>query len=212
MTNTIGYEQDALVWLDLETTGLCPYDGAVLEAGVIVTDMELNEVARKAWTFQYDRDDVLPMMDDYVLNMHLSSGLLKQVWGTRRCEENDHEFHKRLSLKNDQTWKAICSFITAKTGKPKNTYLAGSSVYFDRKWLEAENAPAKLVKLVSHRMVDVSTFKVAFPDLLTQPEGGPAHRALDDLDYSIGQLRQMRKLLGLPLFMAAQKEVMEGLS
>jgi oligoribonuclease len=214
MTKSIGYEESALVWLDLETTGLCPYDGVVLEVGVVVTDLELNEVARKSWILQYDRDDILPMMDDYVLDMHLSSGLLKRVWGEARIEEGPVSFHTRLNNRNNKTWESIYNFIACKTGKPENTFLAGSSIHFDRTWLAAENWPAKILKLVSHRMVDVSTFKVAFPGLLTQREGGPAHRALDDLDYSIDQLAQMREKLDLDIIglFDKHKDVLEGLS
>ena len=62
-------------------------------------------------------------------------------------------------------------------------------------WLK-KHAPG-IAGTVSYRVGDVSAFKVFFPNLLSQPAGGPAHRALDDLDYSIDQLRQMRTLLGM---------------
>lgn len=198
MSISIGYDQPALVWLDLETTGLDAHDGAILEVGVIITHLDLNEVSRNSWVMKYDRDDVLPMMDDYVLNMHLSSGLLKQVWGDRNQGEEVCEFRSRLDERNMRIWSAIKSFIVGQTSKVHNTYLAGSSIHFDRTWLSAHVGAEDILNLVSHRMVDVSLFKVAFPGLLVQPSGQAAsHRALADLDYSIDQLAQMREKLCL---------------
>lgn len=39
-----------LAWIDLETTGLDPDVHDILEIGIIITDRELNEVARESWS------------------------------------------------------------------------------------------------------------------------------------------------------------------
>jgi oligoribonuclease len=179
-----------LVWLDLETTGLDPENGVILEIGVVVTDLQLNELARKSWVLPHVRDDILTMMDDYVLRMHLKSGLLKEVWKDRNLTDPMHDKARRQIIENISIWiRQAC-----KHTKVKHCYLAGSSVgSFDMAWLK-KHAPG-IVNTVSYRVGDVSAFKVFFPNMLSQPAGGPAHRALDDLDYSIDQLRQMRTML-----------------
>jgi oligoribonuclease (3'-5' exoribonuclease) len=85
--------------------------------------------------------------------------------------------------------------------------MSGSSVgTFDMAWLR-KHAPG-IADTVHYRVGDVSTFKVFFPNTMSQPAGGPAHRALDDLDYSIDQLRQMRTMLNLES--EAPKVIEEG--
>ena len=188
-----------LVWLDLETTGLDPKKGSILEIGVIVTDLELNEIERRSWVLQYSRDSILTSMNDFVLNMHMSNGLLKKVWATRRLGEVvTADFLHRLDVDRAKTILGAHAWIRRATAdtEAKDCYLAGSSIHFDRAWL-VEHAP-EIVETVSYRMVDVSTFRVAFPGLLIDQERGDVtHRALTDLEFSIDQLRQMREKLGL---------------
>jgi oligoribonuclease len=186
------------VWLDIETTGLKPNLGVILEIGVIITDLELNELGRSNWILPHPRNTTLTLMDDYVLNMHMSNGLLKEVWGVQTSTESNCEFRDRLGKERALKIKTIVQWIQRHTGTtvPKDCYLSGSSVGgFDKLWLEV-HAPT-ILETTSYRVGDVSSFKVFFPGLLTQKAQGPAHRALDDLEYSIDQLRQMRKKLGL---------------
>jgi oligoribonuclease len=185
-----------LVWLDIETTGLDPQHGVIFEMGIIVTDLELKEHARSSWVLRHARSRVLNLMDDYVLNMHMTNGLLKEVWGVPNEHEANNEFAARLDKERRTKVNNIVRWIQNSTGEttPRDCYMAGSSIHFDRAWL-AVHYP-KILEQVSYRMVDVSSFKVAFPDLLTQPNK-PEHRALGDLEYSINQLAQMREKLGL---------------
>lgn len=53
----------ALVWVDLEMTGLGSRTDKILEAGVVITDAELNEIARMAPLFVHQPDEVLESMD-----------------------------------------------------------------------------------------------------------------------------------------------------
>jgi oligoribonuclease len=181
-----------LVWLDLETTGLDPDKGVILEIGVIVTDLTLKEFARKSWVLPYVREDILTMMDDYVLKMHLKSGLLKEVWRTATMSDPDWASRRRRIYEEVEVWiRKAC-----KHARIKHCHMSGSSVgTFDMAWLR-KHAPG-ITDTFSYRVGDVSAFKVFFPNTLSQRAGSPAHRALDDLDYSIDQLRQMRTMLNL---------------
>ena len=201
MTTIVEAHNSKLVWLDLETTGLIPSKGVILEIGVVITDLELNEIDRRAWIFPHDRSAVLGLMNDYVLNMHMGNGLLKEVWRTPNTNESQSEFSARLAYDRVKTIKSIKQWIYLSSGKttfPKDCFLAGSSIHFDRAWLTV-HAP-EILETVSYRMGDVSSFKVFFPGLLTQPTPGTvttAHRALTDLNCSIDQLSQMRAKLGM---------------
>ena len=179
-----------LIWMDLETTGLVPAEGVILEIGVVITDLELAETARKSWVVPHDRAQILHMMDDYVLKMHLSSGLLEEVWA-------DKTGFKATQKNRDNIELAIRNFIITETmgQNGKDRFLCGSSVGgFDMQWLKKH--ASSILDTMSYRVGDVSAFKVFFPGML-ESSGDPAHRALADLDFSINQLRQMRDQLGL---------------
>ncbi len=120
-------------------------------------------------------------MNDYVLKMHLSSGLLDYVWvpslrvGATWAERE-----------NEAAWRQLAIWIRSQSGQPKNTYLAGNSIHFDRSWL-TEHRP-DILELVSHRMFDVSSFLIARPDLRS---GTPAaHRAMADAQFSLDTYRK----------------------
>ena len=126
-----------LVWLDLETTGLDPDTGVILEIGVIVTDLELNEHSRQRWVLPYVREDILTMMDDYVLKMHLKSGLLKEVWQSNRISDPGLEAARRNIYGQVASWiRNACQHT-----RVKHCHLSGSSVgSFDLAWLR-KHAP-----------------------------------------------------------------------
>lgn len=182
-----------LCWLDLETTGLDPTEGEILEVGIILTDLELNEIGRRSKVIKHEREDIIGMMDDYVLSMHLGSGLLAEVWKSLSSQT------PKMVFLGDWQKGDLMHWIKRTVGKECNSqhytlHLAGSSVHFDQRWLQ-HHVPG-FAKIFSHRLLDVSAYKVAFPGLLKQPEGGAAHRAIEDVEYSIDQHRQMRTILG----------------
>lgn len=190
-----------LVWLDLETTGLDPEMGHILEMGIRVTTLDLEDVKDpRSWVFPHDREEIIATMDDYVLDMHLSSGLLKEVWSSR-SEESRRARHREiwshaqalLSSCSQIVWRETLDDPQYGSGLDATFHLAGSSIHFDREWLK-DHAPSSFFSQFHHRMLDVSAYKLAFPGLLEQPDE-PAHRVLADINYSIDQHRQMRNLL-----------------
>ena len=58
-------DQNALVWLDLEMTGLDPDRDRVIEIAFVVTDTALNIVAEAPVWVVHQSDAVLDAMDDW---------------------------------------------------------------------------------------------------------------------------------------------------
>lgn len=180
------------LWMDLETTGLDHETGEILEVAAVLTDMQLNELDRLSCVISHRRKDNIGKMNDFVLTTHLNSGLLAKVWESSTTLR-DAELMVRDMLERHDAIKGQAL-----------VYLSGSSIHFDRRWINYQMSTIVLEHL-HYRMVDVSIYKTCFPGLLTQPEAGPAHRAMDDILYSIDQQRQMNEFvrqaqeIGLPV-------------
>lgn len=198
-----------LAFLDLETTGLDPKKGSILELALVLTDDDLKPIAEPF------SEVVRPMhlrgyevMDDYVRNMHRESGLLALLYADhhgpgaevverpsiRRCGEVEAAAIEWLLSTVERAAPAVL-------GGPhktlKTTPLAGNSIHFDRSWL-AEHMP-DLERLFLHRNVDVSTlnesarrWRPELYDARPGAGGSPKHRALDDVYASIDAARHYR--------------------
>lgn len=161
-----------LVWADIETTGLDPDLDHILELGLVLTKLD-------DFTPIAEHKQLLPApterMDDYVRAMHAKSGLLAAL-PAFQAGDPFYGNAERLAL----------HFLIENGVEPRQGYLAGSSVHFDRSFLR-HRMPAFVAHL-SHRQVDVSSFKIMFPKL-APPKIEPAHRALPDIAESMGELR-----------------------
>jgi oligoribonuclease len=67
-----------LIWMDLEMTGLDPERHVIVEIATLVTDDELNIIAEGPDLVIHQSDEVLAEMDDFVTNMHTTTGLPDQ--------------------------------------------------------------------------------------------------------------------------------------
>ena len=175
------------LWLDLETTGLNEKTGKILEVAIVITRADdLTPLYSYSWTIGHDRETLLPMMSDHVISMHLNSGLLGEVWVSPLTVQG--------ALKSIQAavWNHCKNDDHTSSDK---VHLAGSSINFDLRWLRFHLPD--VLNLLHYRVVDVSVFKTCFPGLLAQPDGGPAHRAAKDLEYSISQLRAMHSVIDM---------------
>src|SRR5690625_6632297 len=70
---------DRLVWIDLEMTGLDPKRHTIVEIAAIITDADLNVVGEGLDIVIHATDEELAQMDDFVTNMHNSSGLTEEI-------------------------------------------------------------------------------------------------------------------------------------
>lgn len=77
---TITPDADNILWLDFETTGLMHDPRTVpLEGAAIITDAQLNELAVFEGMVIHATEEELSHMNDFVVNMHTTTGLLEKV-------------------------------------------------------------------------------------------------------------------------------------
>ncbi len=168
-----------LLWVDLEMTGLDPVKDRILEVAAIATDMELNEIARYEAVVKVDEDLMKTRMvgEFWEKNKTSYDALIAQNEDGRSIKEIERE---------------LVDFIDKHFGK--TIYLAGNSIHQDRKFIEREMP--KLDKRLHYRMLDVSAWKIYFENALNKKFVKPEkHRALDDINGSIEELRWYLTLL-----------------
>ncbi len=162
-----------LLWIDLEMTGLDPKKDKILEVAAIATDMQLNEIARMTAVIK---------VDEKLMEKRMQG----EFW------EKNSEARAALFVQNETgepvvtVEKKLLEFLDQYFGK--EIYLAGNSIHQDRKFIEHE-MPLLNARL-HYRMLDVSAWKIYFENALNKKFVKPeAHRALDDIEGSIGELK-----------------------
>ena len=68
-----------LIWIDLEMTGLDPFEDRIIEIATIVTDKNLEELAVGPAIAIYQESSVLNSMDEWNTKQHAKSGLIDRV-------------------------------------------------------------------------------------------------------------------------------------
>lgn len=167
-----------LVWLDLEMTGLDPVEDVILQAGLIITDQNLEPLEEYACDI-WQPEEELRKMTPFVREMHEKNGLVERV---RQSKLECRAAEKRL-LERIAAW---C---------PYPATLCGNSVGQDKRFIE--RWMPGLAGYLSYRIVDVSSIKVLarlwYGDagVFKKPEEGE-HDALVDIQNSIAELRFYR--------------------
>ena len=162
-----------LLWIDLEMTGLEPDKDKILEVAAIATDMDLNEIA----TYE-----AVVKVDDNLIKERM----VGEFW------ERNKESYDALVAQNEngrpvaEVEGELLEFLDKNFGK--EIYLAGNSIHQDRKFIEREMP--ELNKRLHYRMLDVSAWKIYFENALDKKfTKRDAHRALDDINGSIEELK-----------------------
>ena len=75
---TAGNENN-LIWIDLEMTGLDPEQDRIIEIATIVTDANLNILAEGPVFAVHQSDEQLALMDEWNVRTHTNSGLVERV-------------------------------------------------------------------------------------------------------------------------------------
>ena len=168
-----------LVWMDLEMTGLDPDRDAIIEMATLITDGELNLIARGPELVIHQPPERFAQMDDWNREHHSKSGLWEKVLAS--------------SISAAAAEAETLAFIKQHTGL-RASPLCGNSIWQDRRFL-ARYMPA-LEAYLHYRLVDVSTIKELasrwYPGVkFTKAKG--AHRALDDILESVEELKFYRE-------------------
>ena len=165
------------VFLDIETTGLYPKQGSILEIALIVVEVpRLTEVARFSTVCAPNDWTQLQKMDPVVVKMHTESGLLAEYQAERTTP----------LFKAAHSEPELCVWLLNQTGG-ETVYLAGSNPDFDRRWLE-EHMP-NLARKLHYRNFDVNTFFILREWIAGKEKHGTKHRALDDCLQAIQGVR-----------------------
>lgn len=176
-----------LVWMDLEMTGLDPDRHVIVEIATLVTDDELEIVGEGPDLVVHQPPEAFEAMDDFVRNMHTTSGLLPAI--------------EASTISLEEAGAQTLAFIKEHVPDARSVPLCGNSIGTDRRFL-AKHLP-EIEEYLHYRSVDVSTIKELarrwYPGALSAlPRKATAHRALDDIRESIDELRFYRERLFVP--------------
>ncbi|MFG6445466.1 oligoribonuclease [Microbacterium sp. P06] len=179
-------ENDRLVWIDCEMTGLDLDVDELVEIAVVVTDFDLRILDPGFAIVIKPDDSALAAMGDFVTEMHRSSGLLDEI--PNGVSLADAEF---------QALEYIQRFAPVEGKAP----LAGNTIGTDRMFL-AKYMP-RVDRWLHYRNVDVSSVKELsrrwFPRAyIHAPAKDGGHRALADIRESIRELAYYRQAVFVP--------------
>ena len=173
-------ENDRLVWIDCEMTGLDLAIDELVEIAVVVTDFDLRPLDAGFQIVIRPTDAALSHMNEFVTNMHETSGLIQEI-----------PHGVPLAEAEAQTLEYIKRFVPLERKAP----LAGNTIGTDRMFL-AKYMP-QIDQYLHYRNVDVSSIKELsrrwYPRVFFQaPEKHGGHRALADILESIRELQYYR--------------------
>jgi oligoribonuclease len=160
-----------LFWIDLEMTGLDISKEVIIECAAVITDLDFQVLAQYE-TVVKQPQTFLESMDAWNKKHHGDSGLTAKVpFG-------------RDSLDVEEDLISLCR----KHFNQERAVLAGNSIMQDRQFID--KYWPKFSSILHYRMLDVSSWKIIFNNKfqLKHPKKN-AHRALEDIHESIGELK-----------------------
>lgn len=171
--------EDNLIWIDLEMTGLDPDSDVIIEIATLVTDANLNILAEGPVFAIHQPDSLLAAMDEWNTNQHGKSGLTQRV----------KESQVSLAQAEEATIAFLKNWVPA-----RKSPICGNSICQDRRFL-VRGMP-QLEAYFHYRNLDVSTVKELArrwrPDVLAGVKKSGAHLAMDDIRDSIAELQHYR--------------------
>lgn len=167
----------AIVWMDLEMSGLNVDTERILEMATLITNSELDVLATGPELVIRQPDSLLDSMDEWNQEHHGASGLIERV--------------RQSTVSESQAAKLTLDFLKEHLSA-REAPLAGNSVHMDRRFLQ--RYMSELEEFLHYRIIDVSSIKELgrrwFPEILVNaPEKKNCHRAMDDILESIEELR-----------------------
>jgi oligoribonuclease len=176
-------DDENLIWIDLEMTGLDPGSDSIIEIATVVTDKDLNPLADGPEFAIRHPLERLEAMDDWNRNQHRKSGLWQRVIDSSID----------LATAEALTVEFLSQWIPA--GKSP---MCGNSICQDRRFLH--RLMPRLERYFHYRNLDVSTIKELSrrwaPEIARGFSKNSAHTALSDVRDSIAELRYYRPFMG----------------
>lgn len=173
-------DQNRLIWVDMEMTGLDPDRDRILEVALVVTDSQLDTVAEAPVLVVHQPDAVLDAMDDWNKGTHGRSGLIDRV---------------RASMLDEGEVEARMLAFLAEYVPGRASPMCGNSICQDRRFM-ARGMP-KLEAYFHYRNLDVSTLKELVrrwkPEVAKGLTKQGKHEALADIYESIEELKHSRE-------------------
>ncbi|MPS26975.1 oligoribonuclease [Pigmentiphaga sp.] len=172
--------ENHLVWLDMEMTGLDPEKERIIEVAVVVTDAQLEVVAEGPVLVLHQSDELLDGMDNWNKATHGRSGLIDKV--------------KASSLAEARAEDILLEFLGQYVPAGKSP-LCGNTIGQDRRFM-VRYMP-RLEAFFHYRNLDVSTLKELCrrwkPEIYKGFEKKSRHEALADIYESIDELKYYRE-------------------
>ena len=172
--------ENNLIWIDLEMTGLDPIRDRIIEIATIVTDSNLNILAEGPVIAVHQTEEQLALMDEWNVNTHTNSGLVERI--------------RKSVISEREAELATLEFLEKWVPKGVSP-ICGNSVGQDRRFLF--NYMPELESYFHYRYLDVSTLNELArrwkPEILAGFSKKNTHQALDDIRESIAELVYYRE-------------------
>jgi oligoribonuclease len=175
--------EEHLIWIDLEMTGLDPLRDSILEIGTIVTNKNLEVVAEGPEIAIQHAISRLESMDEWNRTQHAKSGLWRRVI----------ESNVDIATAEARTLEFLERYVPA-----NRSPMCGNSICQDRRFMS--RLMPRLERHFHYRNLDVSTVKELArrwaPELLKGFNKDSQHTAIADVRDSIAELRYYRTFMG----------------
>ncbi len=184
-TPTLLKNDNNLIWIDLEMTGLFPERDRIIEIAVIVTDPQVTVRVEGPVFAIHQSDAVLDGMDAWNKGTHGKSGLIDRV--------------KASTVDEAHASAEVIAWLSQYVAASKSP-MCGNTICQVRRFL-ANHMPA-LEAFFHYRNLDVSTLKELArrwkPAAIEGLKKAQSHTALADVHESIDELLHYRRTLLAP--------------
>jgi len=173
-------DNNNLIWVDMEMTGLNPDTDRIIEVALVITDSQLNMVAEGPVLVVHQPNEILDGMDKWNQSTHAKSGLIDKVKASTLTEaEVETQMIEFLKLHLPSGISPMC----------------GNSICQDRRFM-VRSMP-QLEAYFHYRNLDVSTLKELAkrwkPEIAANFSKDSKHEALADIYDSINELKHYRQ-------------------